>query len=159
MFVYPFASICLLIVLSICLRLLSTCLSVCVCLSHQSICVCLTLPLCLPGRVCLSVGLPVYRSVGNHSVCLSVACLSVCGQFVCVCYYAAKSFCADSYFLGAAPSKSHVKQHSDTNHSANVGHMSVRVRRYLSIVCRGPTFRDRFGSLLAQWNRDSDHNS
>ena len=29
-----------------------------------------------PG-VCLSVGLPVYRSVGNHSVCLFVACLSV----------------------------------------------------------------------------------
>ena len=89
---------------------------------------------------------------------MSVCGLSVCGQSVCVrvCDYAAKPFCAASYFLGAAPSKSPVKQHSDTNHSANVGQA---VCRYLSIVCRGLTFRDRFGSLLAQWTRESDHNS
>ena len=49
--------------------------------------------------------------------------MSVCGQSVCVrvCDYAAKPFCAASYFLGAAPSKSPVKQHGDTDHSANVG--------------------------------------
>ena len=49
--------------------------------------------------------------------------LSVCGQFVSVrvCDYAPKPFCAASYFLGAAPNKSSVKQHNDTSHSANVG--------------------------------------
>ena len=47
-------------------------------LSIASISVCLPLPLCLSGPVCLSVSLLVYRPVGNHSVCVSVACLSVC---------------------------------------------------------------------------------
>ena len=81
--------------------------------------------------------------------------LSVCGQSVCVrvCDYATKPFCAASYFLGAALSKSPVKQHSDANHSANVGQGSAGTFR------RGLTFRDRFGSLLAQWIRESDHNS
>ena len=146
--------------LSVCVYCLSVYLSICMRLSIASICICLPLLLCLSGPVCLSVGLPVYRLVGNHSVCLSEACLSVAslGQSVCVrvCDYAAKPFCAASYFLGAAPSKSPVKQHSDTGQSFSQCRSGVC--RYLSIVCRGLTFQDRFGSLLAQWTRESDHN-
>ena len=81
--VYPFASICLLIAF-VYLSASIIYLSICMRLSIASICVCLPLPLCLSGPVCLSVGLPVYRSVGNHSVCLSVACLSVASLSVCV---------------------------------------------------------------------------
>ena len=88
---------------------------------------------------------------------MSVCGLSVCGQFVCVrvCDYAAKPFCAASYFLGAAPSKSPVKQHSDINHSANISQGSAGTFRSV----KGLTFRDRFDSLLAQWTREFDHNS
>ena len=128
--------------LSICLRLLSICLSVCVCLSHLSASVCHCLCVYLARSVCRSVYLSIGRSVITRYVCLWPVCLwPVC---VRVCDYAAKRFCATSYFLGAAPSKSPVKQHSDTNHSANV---DQAVCRYLSIVCRGLTFRDCFGSF------------
>ena len=67
--------------------------------------------------------------------------MSVCGQSVCVrvCDYAAKPFCAASYFLGAAPSKSPVKQHSDTNHSANVGQGSAGTFRSSAEVSRSVT--------------------
>ena len=139
--VYPFASASVYLRLSIWLRLLSICLSVCVCLSHlshlsASVCHCLCV---YPARsVCRPVYLSIGRSVITRYVCLWPVCLwPVC---VRVCDYAAKLFCAASYFLGAAPSKSPVKQHSDTNHSANV---DQAVCRYLSIVCRGLTFRDR----------------
>ena len=69
---------------------------------------------------------------------MSVCGLPVCGQFVCVrvCDYAAKPFCAASYFLGAAPSKSPVKQHSDTNHSANVDQGSAGTFRSSAEVSR-----------------------
>ena len=72
---------------------------------------------------------------------MSVCGLSVCGQSVCVrvCDYAAKPFCAASYFLGAAPSKSPVKQHSDTNHSANVGQGSAGTFRSSAEVSRSVT--------------------
>ena len=75
--VYPFASIYLPLA-SVYLFASIIYLSICMRLFIASICVCLPLPLCLSGPVYLSVGLPVYRSVGNHSICLSVACLSVC---------------------------------------------------------------------------------
>ena len=67
--------------------------------------------------------------------------LSVCGQSVCVrvCDYAAKPFCAASYFLGAAPSKTRVKQHSDTNHLANVGQGSAGTFRSSAEVSRSVT--------------------
>ena len=72
---------------------------------------------------------------------MSVCGLSVCGQSVCVrvCDYAAKPFCAASYFLGAAPSKSPVKQHSDTNHSANVGQGFAGTFRSSAEVSRSVT--------------------
>ena len=72
---------------------------------------------------------------------MSVCGLSVCGQSVCVrvCDYAAKPFCAASYFLGAAPSKSPVKQHSDTNHSANIGQGSAGTFRSSAEVSRSVT--------------------
>ena len=70
------------ICLSVCVYL--CCLRLSVYLHLLSICVCLPLPLCLSGPVCLSVGLSVYRSVGNHSVCLSMTCLSVASLSVCV---------------------------------------------------------------------------
>ena len=72
---------------------------------------------------------------------MSVCGLSVCGQSVCVrvCDYAAKPLCAASYFLGAAPSKSPVKQHSDTNHSANVGQGSAGAFRSSAEVSRSVT--------------------
>ena len=84
-FVYPFASIYLPFA-SVYLSASIIYLSICMRLSFASICVCLSLPRCLSGPVCLSVGLPVYWSVGNHSVCLSVtvACLSVASLSVCV---------------------------------------------------------------------------
>ena len=72
---------------------------------------------------------------------MSVCGLSVCGQSVCVrvCDYAAKPFRAASYFLGTAPSKSPVKQHSDTNHSANVGQGSAGTFRSSAEVSRSVT--------------------
>ena len=151
MSVYPFASIYLLIAF-VYLSASIVYLSICMRLSIASICVCLPLPLCLSGPVCLSVGLRVYRSVGNHSVCLSVACLSVC---VRVCDYATKPFCAVPCFLGAAPSKSPVKQHSDTNHSPNVGQGSAGTFRSFAEVSRSVTA----SAVYSQRTRDSDHNS
>jgi hypothetical protein len=72
---------------------------------------------------------------------MSVCGLSVCSQSVCVrvCDYAAKSFCVAPYFLGAAPSKSLVKQHNDTNHSANVGQESSGTFRSSAEVSRSVT--------------------
>ena len=81
--VYPFASICLLIAF-VYLSASIIYLSICMRLSIASICVCLPLPLCLSGPVCLLVGLLAYWPVGNHSVCLSVAYLSVASLSVCV---------------------------------------------------------------------------
>ena len=82
----------------------------------------------------------------------------VCGHSVCVrvCDYAAKPLCVASYSLGAAPNKPLVKQHSDTGHSANVVQV---VCRYLLIVCRGLTPRDRFGMSTRTLEPESDHNS
>ena len=67
--------------------------------------------------------------------------MSVCGQFVCVrvCGYAAKPLCTASYFLGAAPSKSPMKQHSETKHSANVGQESAGTVRSSAEVSRPVT--------------------
>ena len=56
-----------------------------------------------------------------------------------ICDYAAKPFCAVSYFLGAATTKSPVKQHSDTNHSANVGQGSAGTFRSSAEVSRSVT--------------------
>ena len=81
--VYPFASIYLLIA-SVYLAASIVYLSICMCLSIASVCLSLPLPLCLSGPVCLSVGLPVYRLVSNHSVCLFVVCLFVASLSMCV---------------------------------------------------------------------------
>ena len=140
MSVYPFASIYLPFA-SVYLSASIIYLSICMHLSIASICVCLPLPLCLSGPVCLSAGRSTCLSVGRESLGMSVCGLSVCGQSVCVrvCDYAAKPFCAASYFLGAAPSKSPVKQHSDTNHSANVGQGSAGTFRSSAEVSRSVT--------------------
>ena len=85
--------------------------------------------------------------------------MSVCGQSLCVRVCdAAKPFCAAFYFLGAAASKSPVKQHSDTNHSANVG-QAISGCRYLSIVCAEVSRSVTASNVYAQWTRESDHNS
>ena len=140
--IYPFASICLLIAF-VYLSASIIYLSICMRLSIASICVCLPLPLCLSCPVCLSVGhLPIGRSAITRYVCLWPVCgLSVCGQsvYVRVCDYAAKPFCAAYHFLGATPSKSPVKQHSDTNHSANVGQGSEGTFRSSTEVSRSVT--------------------
>ena len=58
-----------------------------------------------------------------------------------VCDYAAKHFCAAPYFLGAAPSKSAVKQHNATSryHSANVGQESAGTFRSSAEASRSVT--------------------
>ena len=117
-----------------------------------------------PGlSLCRSVYLSIGRSGITRYVCLWPVCLwPVC---VRVCDYTARTlpFCAASYFLGAAPSKSPVKQHSDTNHSANVGqavcgYLSI-VCGYLSIVCRGLTSSVPLRPLTRAVTRGSDHKS
>ena len=77
--------------------------------------------------------------------------MTVCGLSVCVrvCDYAVKPFCAASYFLGAAPSKPPVKQHSDTNHSANDGQGSAATFRSSAEV-------SRFVSVSAAQRRKHD---
>ena len=96
----------------ICLRL-SICLhpSICIYLCGLSVSVDLRLSICLRPSICICL----------CGLCVSETCvyLSVC---VYLCGLAAKLFCATSYFPVAAPSKSPVKQHTDTNHSV----MSVR---------------------------------
>ena len=70
--------------------------------------------------------------------------LSWCGiltllSHIYLCGLAAKLFCATSYFPGAAPSKSPVKQHTDTNHSV------MLVRWFAG------TFRSSAGGLTFRW--------
>ena len=131
--------------LSICLSFcLSVGLSVCVCL-YLSASVYLYLSVrsvrvCRPASIYLSASVYLYLSVRSVrvcrpvylSVCVRLVSVSICAVCLClrpasiylsapICIYlcglAAKLFCATSYFPGAAPSKSPVKQHTDTNHS------------------------------------------
>jgi hypothetical protein len=99
--------------LSICLRP-----SMCIYLCGLSVSVELRLSICLrPSIYFYLCGLSVSETYGYLSV--SDLSASIC---IYLCGLAAKLFCATSYFPGAAPSTSPVKQPTDTKQSV----MSVR---------------------------------
>ena len=94
---------------------------------------------CLSAFVYLSESVYLDLSLRSVCVCRPASIYLSASVLIYLCGLAAKLFCATSYFPGAAPSKSPVKQHTDTNHSV----MSVR--------WFAGTFRSSAGGLTFRW--------
>ena len=149
--------------LSICLRLLSICLPVCVCLLHLSASVCLCLCVYLARSVCRSVYLSIGRSVITRYVCLWPVCLWPVCLHVCVsvttrlnlfkiflCGFLLPGGGTQQVDLLWSSTLTPIIQPMSVRRSAGTFRLSAEVSRSVP---------GRFGSLLAQWTRESDHNS